>query len=740
MRRLILTALVSAGFLMLAGAPGEAVLVTNGYSVEKLLGSNAANASTSVEVLAATSDDDNLTVNFGLNVNADAGAFGTQIETGLGRFITDFTVTSSGNYDLTVRVHRVGALRRTDDFFLCQGSVSLGAMAAPNLTVNGESGPALSELALPGADIVAGTGNADQSVSEEVRSQTLTFRNRPGSDVMSLAFIMNAIAVSNSCEVSARLGALNHFTEDCSACNYPGDPARDQSADGLFVEVAVVDICGNGGSNPGEECDLANLNGTPGSCCTADCKFRASGEVCRAATGECDAAESCTGHDRGCPADLKQPAFTPCSSDGDRCTDDYCNQAGSCIHEFAMDLCRNEAGILDPSADNSTVQSNSSNDGDSSVQAEADVEAHTGINSTVLSRLRFNINADRPPVGEALLRTAQISHELRFRVYSPAPYSLVVSTALVGELRQRSDAAGCVGFADISGVAGESDRALSSGSLSLDDPGVLEVGPGDRSIDVLKDGVATIKVGPPRTSGFDSFVLRFAWEASVTSDSCEVAARFGAGGGSTTGCEICGYPGDPARDPSTDGHVVLVEFVPCDASTCPPTPTPTAPGAVQTPTPTSTPTAGAPLCDPVAYDEFFNVNGAGCTFCQLRNTTSCAVQCLPPAACACGDGPEKAQCCAANPCCQGCNEAGSLRCTFPSCSCNRPGCCETKCACAGDCSGDGMVTVDELITAVGIGLEQQLVGACFSLDADRNGAVEINEIVGAVNFALTDCP
>ena len=61
-------------------------------------------------------------------------------------------------------------------------------------------------------------------------------------------------------------------------------------------------------------------------------------------------------------------------------------------------------------------------------------------------------------------------------------------------------------------------------------------------------------------------------------------------------------------------------------------------------------------------------------------------------------------------------------------------------ACGGDCSGDGEVSVNELIIGVNIALGRATVEQCTSIDADGDGAVSINEIVSAVNAALTGCP
>jgi hypothetical protein len=59
--------------------------------------------------------------------------------------------------------------------------------------------------------------------------------------------------------------------------------------------------------------------------------------------------------------------------------------------------------------------------------------------------------------------------------------------------------------------------------------------------------------------------------------------------------------------------------------------------------------------------------------------------------------------------------------------------------CAGDCNGDGAVTVDELITAVNIALGSRTLEACPSLDAGGDGQVGIDELIAAVRRGLDGC-
>ncbi len=62
-----------------------------------------------------------------------------------------------------------------------------------------------------------------------------------------------------------------------------------------------------------------------------------------------------------------------------------------------------------------------------------------------------------------------------------------------------------------------------------------------------------------------------------------------------------------------------------------------------------------------------------------------------------------------------------------------------RAVCVGDCNGDNMVAINELIIGVNIALGATPVSACPSFDADGNGTVGINELITAVNNALGMC-
>ena len=59
--------------------------------------------------------------------------------------------------------------------------------------------------------------------------------------------------------------------------------------------------------------------------------------------------------------------------------------------------------------------------------------------------------------------------------------------------------------------------------------------------------------------------------------------------------------------------------------------------------------------------------------------------------------------------------------------------------CVGDCNGNGMVEINELIIGVNIALGSAPLSNCSSFDANHDGMVEINELIQAVNNALNGC-
>jgi len=65
--------------------------------------------------------------------------------------------------------------------------------------------------------------------------------------------------------------------------------------------------------------------------------------------------------------------------------------------------------------------------------------------------------------------------------------------------------------------------------------------------------------------------------------------------------------------------------------------------------------------------------------------------------------------------------------------------CDAGLRCPGDCTGEGEVTIDELIRGVEIALGQRTVAACESMDRDRNLRITVDELIGAIDAALHGC-
>jgi hypothetical protein len=59
--------------------------------------------------------------------------------------------------------------------------------------------------------------------------------------------------------------------------------------------------------------------------------------------------------------------------------------------------------------------------------------------------------------------------------------------------------------------------------------------------------------------------------------------------------------------------------------------------------------------------------------------------------------------------------------------------------CAGDCNGDGLVGISELLRGVNISLANSALDSCPLFDLDRSGDVAISEIILAVGSALAGC-
>src|SRR5207249_902911 len=137
----------------------------------------------------------------------------------------------------------------------------------------------------------------------------------------------------------------------CRAAADECDAAETCTGTSATCPANAVKPAGTPCSDDGNSCTTDQCNGTMKSCqhtnksagsacaddgnaCTTDlcngsgtCQHAPgnAGAVCRAAADECDVAETCTGSSATCPSDIKKPAGTTCTDDGNACTRDICD-------------------------------------------------------------------------------------------------------------------------------------------------------------------------------------------------------------------------------------------------------------------------------------------------------------------------------------------------------------------------------------------------------------------------------
>ena len=129
-----------------------------------------------------------------------------------------------------------------------------------------------------------------------------------------------------------------------------GNPRRTRATDGFALPEGCEPACGNGVTEPGEQCDDGGA--ADGDCCSSTCQIEAAGGECRAVADVCDVAEACDGVSPTCPDDVFASATSECRS-----TADVCDMAELCTGSdpacpadaFASDttVCRAAADVCD---------------------------------------------------------------------------------------------------------------------------------------------------------------------------------------------------------------------------------------------------------------------------------------------------------------------------------------------------------------------------------------------------------
>lgn len=124
-------------------------------------------------------------------------------------------------------------------------------------------------------------------------------------------------------------GTCDDGTHICT----PGTPLADNAPCGTGgyckTGTCTQPMCGNGMTEPGEDCDLGTSNGTLGSGCKADCSFE-----CVTAATDCAAAPAC--QKQTCNAAHACAAVADTTLDGMSCGTDLVCNAGACVAPTAV--------------------------------------------------------------------------------------------------------------------------------------------------------------------------------------------------------------------------------------------------------------------------------------------------------------------------------------------------------------------------------------------------------------------
>lgn len=337
-----------ASLLCASAQTGSALVFTEFRAAGERLGGQSTSDSASTTIsfpgfLDGVENAMSVVSRVGFNVNADAGPDSVAVEPGLVSFEVAFALAHTQSFDMILDFELSGQLLRVADQPGCSGSISLADVSIPTLVRLTDGAEFPIKVVLAGDSLDLGGSTAGIEVSRQTRV-TITFRGEPvATEGYKMTFLVAATAFSQSCEVSARFGAPNGSTTGCEACAYPGFGDRKLAADGVFVTVTKISLCGNGTVDAGEDCDLGVNNGAEGTCCTDICEHLFEGRLCRPAASDCDLFETCTGQSGLCPEDRMKSEGSACTSDDNFCTDDVCNPSAQCVH-IVLDgaSCQNE--------------------------------------------------------------------------------------------------------------------------------------------------------------------------------------------------------------------------------------------------------------------------------------------------------------------------------------------------------------------------------------------------------------
>ncbi|MHC4796489.1 MAG: S8 family serine peptidase [Planctomycetota bacterium] len=194
------------------------------------------------------------------------------------------------------------------------------------------------------------TGHPSSQTKCEGESVTFSV-NASGTATLNYQWQKNTVNIGGATSSSYNIPSVVEADEAnyrCVVTNPCGNATSNNAA--LAVTTAADcddgnectdDVCSEGScTNPNKPNGTAcgdptdTLCDNPDTCLSGTCQpnYEPPTTECRAAAGECDVAETCTGSSADCPADQYEPGGTPCTDDGDVCTYDECNGAGTCVH------------------------------------------------------------------------------------------------------------------------------------------------------------------------------------------------------------------------------------------------------------------------------------------------------------------------------------------------------------------------------------------------------------------------
>ena len=278
---------LAVGLVLAAGLPVRAQLssptLTNSSNPNELVPGTVSTPSRErqsfVEVLSTPSGAFTTRYTSLISVDGDGAGAGAGIESIASDYQVDFTAMAPGAYELSVTTSLSGDLHLVND----GGSATADVSNITGISTGGTFTSGTFDIADPGA--TSGSGGATNTMSDN--SAATIFGVSNGSPVAhNLHFVFTQIVTTSAVggdEAAVRLG-INSGIGTETAGDYPGSPARTQSADGHFVTVTITSLCGNNAIDSGpsytEPCDDGVDNGQPGSCCAADCTFVTDGMPC----------------------------------------------------------------------------------------------------------------------------------------------------------------------------------------------------------------------------------------------------------------------------------------------------------------------------------------------------------------------------------------------------------------------------------------------------------------------------